>query len=50
MRKKEALAGRVIEAIPLVAHIMDEALVSLVAAHQQSRNEIKHELKRSSDT
>ncbi len=38
MRKREALSGRVVEAIPLVAHVMDEALVSLVAAHQQYQN------------
>lgn len=35
MRKKEAFTGRVVEAIPLAAHVMDEALVSLVASHQQ---------------
>ena len=35
IRKREAFTGRVVEAIPLVAHVMDEALVSLVAAHQQ---------------
>lgn len=34
MKKREAFSGRVVEAIPLVADIMDEALVSLVAAHQ----------------
>lgn len=34
MRKREAYSGRVVEAIPLVDHIMDEALVALVAAHQ----------------
>ena len=39
MRKKEAFTGRVVEAIPLVAHVMDEALVSLVAAHQQKAGE-----------
>jgi hypothetical protein len=38
MKKKEAFSGRIVEAIPLVAHIMDEALVALVAAHQQYRN------------
>ena len=43
MRKREALTGRVIEAIPLVAHVMDEALVALVAAHQQYRNGIQEE-------
>ncbi|MFC2052312.1 helix-turn-helix domain-containing protein [Chloroflexota bacterium] len=40
MRKKEAFTGRVVEAIPLVDHVMDEALVALVAAHQQYRNGI----------
>lgn len=38
MRKREAFTGRIVEAIPLVAHVMDEALVALVAAHQQYRN------------
>jgi excisionase family DNA binding protein len=38
MRKREAFTGRVVAAIPLVAHLMDEALVALVAAHQQCRN------------
>ena len=34
IRRKEGFTGRVVEAIPLVARVMDEALVSLVAAHQ----------------
>ncbi len=38
MRKREAFTGRVVEAIPLVAHIIDEALIALVTAHQQYRN------------
>jgi len=38
LKKREAVAGRVVEAIPLVAHVMDEALVALVAAHQQYQN------------
>ncbi len=38
MRKKEAVTGRVVDAIPLIAHVMDQALVSLVAAHQQYQN------------
>ena len=38
MRKKEAFSGRVVESVPLVVHVMDEALVSLVAAHQQYWN------------
>jgi excisionase family DNA binding protein len=37
MKKREAFSGRVVEAIPLVAHVMDEALVSLVVAHQRYR-------------
>ncbi len=41
MRKREAFTGRVVEAIPLVAHIMDKALVSLVASHQGYRYGIK---------
>jgi hypothetical protein len=41
MRKREAHTGRVVEAIPLVAHILDEALVSLVAAHQQYHSGIQ---------
>jgi excisionase family DNA binding protein len=38
MKKREAFSGRVVDAIPLVARIMDEALVSLVAAYQEYRN------------
>ena len=41
MRKREAFTGRIVEAIPMVAHVMDEALVALVAAHQQCRTEIQ---------
>ncbi len=37
MKRRESFTGRIAEAIPLVAHVMDEALVSLVAAHQQYR-------------
>ncbi|MFH1003174.1 MAG: helix-turn-helix domain-containing protein [Chloroflexota bacterium] len=35
LKKREAYTGRVAEAIPLVTQVMDEALVSLVAAHQR---------------
>lgn len=35
VKKKETLDGRVIRAIPMVDHVMDEALVTLVAAHQR---------------
>ncbi len=43
IRKREAFTGRVVEAIPIVARVMDEALVALVAAHQQYRNGIQGE-------
>jgi hypothetical protein len=46
MRKREAFTGRVIEAIPMVAHVMDEALVALVAAHQRYRNGIRERTER----
>jgi excisionase family DNA binding protein len=45
MKKREVFSGRVVESIPLVAHVMDEALVSLVAAHQQYRNGIHSDSK-----
>ena len=38
LKRREALNERAVEAIPLVTHIMDEALVSLVAAHQGSHS------------
>ncbi|MBI4304093.1 MAG: helix-turn-helix domain-containing protein [Chloroflexi bacterium] len=41
LKKREASSGRLVEAIPLVARVMDEALVALVAAHQQYRNGAK---------
>ena|SRR3972149_1646442 len=37
LKKREAISVRVADAIPLVARVMDEALVALVAAHQQYR-------------
>ena len=46
MKKREAFNGRVVDAIPLVGHVMDEALVSLVAAHQQGRNGIQNKPER----
>jgi excisionase family DNA binding protein len=46
MKRREAFTGRAVEAIPMVAHVMDEALVSLVTAHQQYRNGIQNELKK----
>jgi len=38
MKGREAFNERATEAVPLVTHIMDEALISLVAAHEKSRN------------
>lgn len=38
LKKREVLNEHTVEAIPLVTHIMDEALVSLVAAHQRNRD------------
>ncbi len=43
MRNREAFTGRVVKSMPLVAHVMDEALASLVAAHQQYRNMFQSE-------
>jgi len=37
MKKREALSERAVEAIPMVTRVMDEALVSLVAAYQELR-------------
>ncbi len=45
LRKREAVTGRVVEAIPLAAHVMDEALVALVAAHQQHQGSSQSESK-----
>ena len=44
MRKREAFTGRVVEAIPIVARVMDEALVALIATHQQYRNGIQSKI------
>ncbi len=46
IKRKGAFTGRIVEAIPLVTHVMDEALVSLVAAHQQYRNETQNQAKK----
>ena len=37
MRKKQPLNERIVAAMPLVDHLMDEALMSLVSAHQQHK-------------
>ena len=44
MRKREAFTGRVVEAIPMVAHVMDEALVAMIAAHQYYLNGIQSKI------
>ena len=38
MKRRESLNERAVEALPLVTHIMDETLISLVAAYQQHRD------------
>ncbi len=45
LRQREALSERVAEAIPLASHIIDEALVALVAAHQHYRDLSQNEVK-----
>ena len=42
LKKREAFTGRVVDAIPLAIHVIDEALVALVASHQQYRNDINN--------
>jgi len=39
LKRRGAFTGRVVDAIPLAIHVIDEALVALVTAHQQHRNE-----------
>ena len=43
IKKKEGFTGRVVEAIPLCTHVMDEALVSLVVAHQQQYKKVTND-------
>ncbi len=38
LKRREAFTGRVVDAIPLAIHVIDESLVALVAVHQQYRN------------
>jgi excisionase family DNA binding protein len=38
MKKRESHAGRIIGVIPMIGQVMDDALLALVAAHQQARN------------
>ena len=39
--KREAQSGRIVEAIPLANHFMDETLIAMIAAHQQFQSENK---------
>ena len=39
LKKREAITGRVVDAIPLAIQVFDEALLALVTAHQEYRNE-----------
>jgi hypothetical protein len=41
--KREAFSGRVVEGIPLATQVMDEALIYLVASHQQYREALRSE-------
>lgn len=41
MKKREGFTGRLVEAIPMSTHVLDEALVALVAAHQQHKTKNK---------
>ncbi len=50
MKKRETFTGRIVEAIPIVARVMDEALVALVAAHQQYRNGIQGKIEEDTAT
>ena len=43
MRKGEAFTGRIVEALPLIDRVLDEALLSLVAVHQQYEDMFKEE-------
>ena len=45
LKQRGTLTGSIIEVIPMVGKVMDEALVSLVAAHQQTRNTAQNGLK-----
>ena len=38
LKRRDAFTGRVVDAIPLAINVIDETLVSLVAAHQQYRS------------
>ena len=44
MKKREAHSGRIIGVIPMIGQVMDEALLALVAAHQEARNGARNRL------
>ena len=46
MKKKRNFSESVVEVIPLLDHVMDEALVALVAAHQRFGNQIHYQAER----
>jgi len=41
MKGREALNERAVEAVPLLNHVMDQVLISLVKAHEETRNRIQ---------
>ena len=41
MKGREALNERAVEAVPLLNHVMDQVLISLVKAHEETRNRIR---------
>ncbi len=45
IKRGESFSGRIVEAIPLVNRIMDEALVALVIAHQQYQSIVESKSK-----
>lgn len=42
LKKRKGIDRRVVEAIPFVNNVMDQALVSFVTAHQENRNSTSH--------
>ncbi|MBI4187468.1 MAG: MerR family transcriptional regulator [Chloroflexi bacterium] len=45
LKKREAVDGRLMKIIPLLTHVTDEALIGLVLAYQQHRDEVYDALK-----
>lgn len=42
MKRREMLSERAIEAVPMVTHVMDEALLALVAVYQKTGCDLPH--------